>query len=76
MIGEDGYILLIDFGMAKIIEKNELAKTYGGTGEYMAPEMVARRVAYDKNIDWWAVGVIMFELLTGKTPFIDADRRE
>ena len=74
--GENGYIKLIDYGLAKFAETDELSTTKAGTPEYFAPEMIStsRAPGYNKTVDWWAVGIIMFELLTGKTPFYHKNR--
>ena len=76
MLCENGYIKLIDYGLAKFAEMDELSTTKAGTPEYFAPEMIStsRAPGYNKTIDWWAVGIIMFELLTGKTPFVHKNR--
>eukprot|EP00967_Tisochrysis_lutea_P067913 scaffold88840_cov29-Tisochrysis_lutea.AAC.3 len=42
--------------------------SFCGTAEYIAPEAI-QKVSYDKTVDWWALGVVLFELLTGHTPF-------
>ena len=68
LIDRFGYIKVIDFGISRKVEKNEDAKTYAGTQDYMAPEMI-NRAGYDKNIDWWAVGIMMYEMLIGCNPF-------
>ena len=61
--------------MARILEGDQVAMTYAGTCEYMAPEMLARgNEGYDKGIDWWAVGILLFEMLTGATPFFNQNR--
>ena len=61
--------------MARILEGDQVAMTYAGTCEYMAPEMLARsRAGYDKSIDWWAVGILLYEMLTGATPFFNENR--
>ena len=71
MVCKNGYIKLIDFGLARRISESDVATTKAGTDEYMAPEMLAsnHRRRYDKRIDWWAVGILLFEMLTGRTPF-------
>ena len=71
MLCENGYIKLIDYGLAKQAQSDDLSTTKAGTPEYFAPEMIStsRAPGYNKTIDWWGVGIIMFELLTGKTPF-------
>ena len=73
MLDERGHIRLIDFGLAKrgIAGSGEAGdtKTLCGTPEYLAPEIIMR-VGYGKAADWWAMGSILFEMMTGKLPFI------
>ena len=45
-----------------------------GTPEYKAPELI-RKQAHDKTVDWWAVGIIIYEMLIGITPFFDKRRQ-
>ena len=60
LIDRLGYIKVIDFGISRKMKKNEEdAKTFAGTEDYMAPEML-NRAGYDKSIDWWAVGIMMY----------------
>lgn len=60
-----GNIKLADFGFAKVIHKN---KTYTmcGTPEYLSPELIrGQKTGYSKSIDWWALGVLIYEMLVG-----------
>jgi len=65
----DGHVQLTDFGLSKRLEDaSDRAHAVVGTPSYMAPEVV-RGQSYDQAVDWWTLGVMVFELLTGTTPF-------
>jgi len=68
-ITADGHIKLIDFGLSKdqIGEKNS-AFSFCGSVSYLAPEML-KRTGHGKAVDWYLVGVVLYEMLTGKVPF-------
>ncbi|CAF1385843.1 unnamed protein product [Rotaria sordida] len=66
---EDGHIKIGDFGLSKQnLDKNHKTKTLCGTLEYIAYE-IYHRDFYDENVDWWSLGILIFELSTFKTPF-------
>ena len=74
LLGEDGYLRISDFGLSKIMKDLEHTMTKNiGTAVYMAPEMQDR--SYTKDIDWWSVGIIAYELLVGNPPFGGNDRQ-
>jgi len=71
--GDHAEVKLIDFGLAKEMD-DQVARSFLGTRGYLAPEML-QRIAYDKAIDIWALGIIVFVLLCGCLPFDDDSSR-
>ena len=60
---------MTDFGLAKLgLKLDDTMKTYCGTPEYLAPVIIEGK-KYTKSVDWWALGCIFYEMLTGKHPF-------
>ncbi|XP_042567325.1 ribosomal protein S6 kinase alpha-6 [Cyprinus carpio] len=76
LLDEAGHIKLTDFGLSKeSVDQDKKAYSFCGTVEYMAPEVVNRR-GHTQSADWWSLGVLMFEMLTGTLPFQGKDRNE
>uniref|UniRef100_A0A4W6C0N6 Ribosomal protein S6 kinase n=1 Tax=Lates calcarifer TaxID=8187 RepID=A0A4W6C0N6_LATCA len=75
LLDSNGHIVLTDFGLSKEFDQVERAFSVCGTIEYMAPEIVeGGESGHDKAVDWWSLGVLMYELLTGGSPFtVDGD---
>mmetsp|Transcript_49305 Transcript_49305/g.106797 ORF Transcript_49305/g.106797 Transcript_49305/m.106797 type:complete len:501 (-) Transcript_49305:303-1805(-) len=63
-----GYLKLVDMGMCKRLAPNELTRTVCGTVHYLAPEVVSGS-GHGCAVDWWALGVFLFEVLAGHPPF-------
>lgn len=74
LVDEMGYLKIIDYGLAKTLQENQVSKTFCGTPEYLAPEMVLNQ-GHDLSVDWWALGILIYEMLIGVTPFYNKERR-
>ncbi|EGR27779.1 protein kinase domain protein [Ichthyophthirius multifiliis] len=70
LINRKGYIKLADFGLSKIkTEKEDKCQTICGTLYYMAPEIMFESQGYDESVDWWSLGIILYEIYHGLPPF-------
>ena len=65
---QDGYVCLTDFGLAKLMDKDEKAFSFCGTPDYLAPEILAEK-GHSFPVDWWALGVLTYEMIVGFPPF-------
>ncbi|XP_066500980.1 protein kinase C zeta type isoform X2 [Hoplias malabaricus] len=69
LLDQDGHIKLTDYGMCKEgIRPGDTTSTFCGTPNYIAPEIL-RGEDYGFSVDWWALGVLMFEMMAGRSPF-------
>ena len=75
LLDENYRIKLSDFGWSNFTYEGENRKTYCGTPEYLAPEMI-RKTGHDHTVDIWSLGVLLFELLAGYAPFPGANQEE
>lgn len=76
LLDKDGHVKLTDFGLCKeALEDGETTHTFCGTVEYMAPEVLLRS-GHAKSVDWWSLGALMFDMLTGGPPFTASTRKK
>lgn len=73
LLDAEGHIKLTDFGLAKDLSDVDFASTMCGTVEYMAPEIIQHQ-HYGKSVDWWALGILTYELFYGQTPFFNQNK--
>ena len=72
LVNYDGYLKLSDFGFLKKIKPNERTYTLCGTPEYLAPEVIQNK-GHGKAVDWYCLGIFLYELTIGKCPFMHDD---
>ena len=73
LIDSDGYLKIVDFGFAKIVK--DRTYTLCGTPEYLAPELVLGK-GHDKGVDYWALGILLYEQVAGYSPFADQQNND
>lgn len=73
LLNIDGYLKVVDMGFAKMIPKDKRTWTLCGTPDYMAPEIIMNK-GYHCAVDWWAFGVLLYEMTAGFPPFMHQDQ--
>lgn len=76
LLDAQGHVKLTDFGLCKEhIQEGNVTHTFCGTIEYMAPEILTRS-GHGKAVDWWSLGALMYDMLTGSPPFTADNRKK
>lgn len=77
LLDANGHIALCDFGLSKAnLTKNATTNTFCGTTEYLAPEVLLDETGYTKMVDFWSLGVLVFEMCCGWSPFYAEDTQQ
>jgi serine/threonine protein kinase len=72
LLDQYGYLKVADFKPAKFLKRKQRTHTLTGTPEYLAPEMVLG-TGYERGVDWWMLGILVYEMRAGFSPFADND---
>ncbi|KAF7730956.1 serine/threonine protein kinase psk1 [Apophysomyces ossiformis] len=74
LLDAQGNVMLTDFGLSKVAVDGK-TNTICGTAEYMAPEILMG-LDYDHTVDWWSLGILIYDMLTGSPPFSSGNRKK
>ena len=76
LLDTEGYVKIADFGLCKEgMGYGDRTGTFCGTPEFLAPEVLTE-TTYTRAVDWWGLGVLIFEMLVGESPFPGDDEEE
>jgi len=75
LLDDLGHVCLTDFGLSKDLAPEDKSHTFCGTPEYLAPEIV-KGEGHDKAVDWWSLGILLYELTVGIPPFYSQNVNE
>ncbi|KAF2398512.1 Pkinase-domain-containing protein, partial [Trichodelitschia bisporula] len=77
LLDANGHIALCDFGLSKAnLTDTDTTNTFCGTTEYLAPEVLLDELGYTKMVDFWSLGVLVFEMCCGWSPFYAEDTQQ
>lgn len=74
LMGEDGYLYLADFGLAKEMTNRDFTSSFWGTPEYLAPEIIQNK-GHNHAVDWWSIGILIYEMIVGFPPFYHSNQQ-
>jgi len=75
VLDAEGHALLTDFGLSKEGMNTNISKSFCGSVAYLAPEML-QRSGHDRSVDWYLLGVMLYEMLVGIPPYFSSNREE
>ncbi|CAM6058167.1 unnamed protein product [Sphagnum tenellum] len=75
LLDSEGHVRLTDFGLAKEVDDSSPSNSLCGTMEYMAPEILLAK-GHGKAADWWSVGILLYEMVTGQPPFAHSNKQK
>lgn len=76
VLDSEGHVKLTDFGLAKKeMRKGQITRSFCGSLAYMAPEVLNRK-GHDKSVDWYCLGAVLYEMVTGAPPYFASTREE
>ena len=73
LLDQEGYVKIIDYGLAKMLGENSEATSFCGTPEYLAPEIILGK-GHSFEVDWWSLGALIYEMLCGHPPHYSRDK--
>lgn len=76
LLDANGHVVLVDFSLSKLNSKDDHTDPFCGTTEYLAPEVLLDNTGYTRLADFWSLGVLMFELSCGWSPFYAEDTQQ
>lgn len=71
LLDRQGFLMITDFGFAKLLDESGRTYTLCGTPDYLAPEVIAQSRGHGKGADWWCLGILTYEMLADQPPFQD-----